>query len=165
MTAFLQKNEPAPRLRIYGAGHVGTELARVADIAGFSVTVVDGRAEWADPARFPDSISVLDAEPEDDVRQVEASDYVVVVTHSHPLDEALIRSLLPTEPTYLGLIGSRGKWARFSQRLEARGLSEALLDQVRCPVGFDIGALSPGEIAVSITAEMVTVRRQSPDGS
>ena len=161
MTAFLQKIEPAPRLRIYGAGHIGTELARVAAIAGFDVTVVDGRAEWADPERFPSTIEVLDVEPEDDIGKQTTFDYVVVVTHSHPLDEALIRKMVEQTPTYLGLIGSRGKWARFSQRLSARGLSEELLSQVHCPVGFDLGGLTPGEIAISVVAEMITARRKN----
>ena len=161
MTAFLQKVESAPRLRIYGAGHVGTELARVADIAGFAVTVVDGRSEWADPTRFPTTVEVIDAEPEDDISEQGKYEYVVVVTHSHPLDEALIRKMLEQGPQYLGLIGSKGKWARFAQRLSARGLSEERLSEVHCPVGFDLGALTPGEIAVSVVAEMITARRQA----
>ena len=160
MTAFLQKIEPAPRLRIYGAGHIGTELARVAAIAGFDVSVIDGREEWANPSRFPDNVTVLDLEPEDDITAQDTFDYVVVVTHSHPLDETIIRKILDEQPSYLGLIGSRGKWARFSKRLMARGLSEEQLSQVHCPVGFDLGGHTPGEIAVSVVAEMITARRK-----
>ncbi len=168
MKVFMQKVEPAPRLWIYGAGHVGTALAAAAQGAGFAVTVVDARAEWADPSRFPADVTVLDAEPEDHLKTAPPPEdaFVVVVTHSHPLDEALIRRLLEAPPRYLGLIGSRGKWARFRQRLSARGVTDDQLAQVRCPVGLDIGAETPAEIAISIVAELVKARRgpkRAPD--
>lgn len=168
MKVFMQKVEPAPRLWIYGAGHVGTALAAAAQGAGFAVTVVDARAEWADPARFPADVTVVDAEPEDHLKATPPPEdaFVVVVTHSHPLDEALIRRLLEAPPRYLGLIGSRGKWARFRQRLSARGVTDDQLAQVRCPVGLDIGAETPAEIAISIVAELVQARRgpkRAPD--
>ncbi len=167
MSVFMEKVEPRPPLRIYGAGHIGTELAAIADRAGFAVTVVDARAEWADPTRFPDSVHVEDAEPEDHLRanMPGPAEFVVVVTHDHPLDEALVRMLLPTSeaaPRYLGLIGSRGKWARFVKRYRARGFSDDQIGRVRCPVGLDLGGTTPAEIAVSIVAELVTVRRGGP---
>lgn len=164
MSVFMEKVEPRPPLRIYGAGHVGTALSAIASAAGFAVTVVDARAEWADPARFPADVAVEDAEPEDHLRAYPPGpgDYVVVVTHDHPLDEALVRLMLPDPPRYLGLIGSRGKWARFVKRYKARGFTEAQLAAVRCPVGLDIGASTPAEIAVSIVAELVAVRRGGP---
>ncbi|MCA9537377.1 MAG: xanthine dehydrogenase accessory protein XdhC [Myxococcales bacterium] len=164
MSVFLEKVEPAPRLRIYGAGHVGAATARVAQLAGFAVRVIDARAEWADPTRFPAEVQVEDAEPEDHLRghPTAADEFVVVVTHDHALDEAMVRHLLGGDLTWLGLIGSRGKWGRFRKRLSARGLDDAALDRVRCPVGLDIGALTPEEIAVSIVAELITVRRGGP---
>lgn len=161
MTVFMQKLEPSARLLIYGAGHVGTALAQLAAAVDFAVTVVDGRAEWADPARFPAGVEVVDAEPEDHVHlhPPAPTDFVVIVTHDHPLDEALVRALAPRPLRYLGLIGSRGKWARFRKRLLARGLEEAQLGRVRCPVGLDIGAETPAEIAVSILAQLIECRR------
>ncbi len=167
MTVFMEKVEPRPPLRIYGAGHVGTALAGIAAAAGFAVTVIDARAEWADPARFADDVAVEDAEPEDHLRAHPPApgEYVVVVTHDHPLDEALVRLMLPaieTAPRYLGLIGSRGKWARFVKRYRARGFDDAQIGRVRCPVGLDIGASTPAEIAVSIVAELVAQRRGGP---
>lgn len=160
MKVFMQKVTPAPRLRIYGAGHVGTALAAMADLAGFEVTVVDARAEWADAARFPSTVTVADEEPEDHLRAQppDADTRVVVVTHSHPLDEALVRMLAQDPPRYLGVIGSRAKWARFVTRLTARGVDAAWLATVRCPMGLDIGAVTPEEIAVSVVAELVAHR-------
>ena len=161
MQVFMQTITPKRALRIYGAGHVGTRLAAMADLAGFAVTVVDARAEWADPARFPDAVTVVDAEPEDHHRAHPAApeEFVVVVTHSHPLDEALVRAMDTQRPAYLGVVGSRGKWARFVNRLSARGVDEAWLATVRCPMGLDIGAVTPEEIAVSVVAELVATHR------
>ena len=161
MAVFLTKLAHAPRLWIYGAGHVGTALAPAALAAGFAVTVVDGRPEWADAARFPADAEVIDADPEDHVRSTPPppEDYVVVMTHSHPLDEALIGHLTPRRGRYLGLIGSRRKRALFERRLLDRGLDPADLAPVRCPVGLPIEAETPAEIAVSIVAELVAVRR------
>ena len=124
--------------------------------------VVDERAEWADPARFPAAARVLDADPRDLLRREppRPTDLVLVVTHDHGLDEALIRLLAPHPVAWLGLVGSRGKWARFRRRLEARDVAPAALDRVRCPVGADIGAVTPAEIAVSIAAELVAHRHK-----
>lgn len=164
MSVFLERVEPATPLRIYGAGHVGTALADIARKAGFAVTVVDGRAEWADPERFADDVTVEDAEPEDHLKAhpPRPGEYLVVVTHDHPLDEALVRQMLAAPPAYLGLIGSRGKWGRFRKRYLARGFTEEQLTTVRCPVGLDIGAMTPAEIAISIIAEMIHHRRGGP---
>jgi xanthine dehydrogenase accessory factor len=160
MTAFLQKVESAPRVWIFGAGHVGAALAEMARRVGFEVVVADPRPEWAAPARFPEGVRVLDVEPEDLVRAEPPApaDYVVITTHDHALDEALVRKLAAHELTYIGLVGSRGKWGRFRKRLRER-VPAAALDRVRCPVGLDIGAATPEEIALSIVGEMVARRR------
>lgn len=159
MTAFLSKHTPAPRLWVYGAGHVGTAVAELAQRAGFAVTVIDERAEWADPARFSPEIDVRDLPPEDLRDGPGPHDWVLITTHDHDLDERLIRRLADQPLHWLGLIGSRGKWARFRRRLEAREVPLAALDRVRCPVGLDLGADGPDEIAVSIVAELITRRR------
>jgi len=161
MRVFMQKVEPQPRLWVFGAGHVGTALAEAAARLAFEVTVVDARAEWVRAERFSEVVRAVDAEPEDHLASNPPSsgDYAVVLTHSHALDETIIRRLEPHELAYLGLIGSRGKWARIRRRLEERGVAETALDRVRCPVGLDIGARTPEEIAISIVAEMIARRR------
>ena len=160
MSVFLEKVDPEPTLWIFGAGHVSTALAPLASQAGFNVTVVDAREEWNDPTRFPDEVTVLDAEPEDHLRTnaPNANDYVVIVTHDHSLDESLIRILAEQPLHFLGMIGSQGKWLRFVSRFNARGMSESSIARVHCPVGLDIGAQTPMEIAVSIVAQLISVR-------
>ena len=127
MSVFLEKVDPGPTLWIFGAGHVGTELAHIAALTGFAVQIVDERDEWADASRFTDAVTVIDVDPEDHIRANPPSpdDYVVVVTHNHALDETLLRKLGEHPVTYLGMIGSRGKWLRFKDRLGARGLDDA----------------------------------------
>ena len=166
MAVFLNKTEPAPRLWIFGAGHVGTELAVLGLRAGFAVTVVDERAEWAAPGRFPPTCEVVDAEPGDLLkrRRPGATEYVVVTTHSHALDEQLMLALSEAPPAYVGLIGSRNKWAKFRARLAERGVAPGFLDQVHSPVGLDIGAVTPAEIAFSVTAELIACRRAAHQG-
>lgn len=164
MTAFLTRTEARPTLWIFGAGHIGTALAAQARLADIGVRVVDDRAEWARPERFDADVQVVDADPEDlldrDGEGPSRGDWAVVTTHSHPLDEALVRRLATRDLGYLGLIGSRAKWARFRARLLDRGVPAEALERVRCPVGLDLGASTPAEIAVSIVAELITVRRR-----
>lgn len=158
MSAFLNKTTPAPSLWIYGGGHVGTALTPAALAAGFAVTVVDEREEWADPARFPAEATVLDVDPETHALPP-ADAYVVVMTHSHPLDEALVERLVARPRRFLGVIGSRRKWALFEKRLTAKGVTADQLAQVESPVGLAIDAQTPAEIAVSIVARLIQVRR------
>lgn len=159
MTAFLNKSTPAPAVWIYGAGHVGTALAKAALAAGFDVTVLDERAEWADPARFDAAITVRDVDLESHPLPPPHV-FVVVMTHSHPLDEALVRGLAAVPRRFLGVIGSRRKWALFEKRLRARGLTPDQLAQVESPVGLSIDAQTPAEIAISVLARLIQVRRQ-----
>ncbi len=162
MTAFLQKVEPAPRLFIFGAGHVGAALARVALETELEVHVIDARTDWLNRERFPEGVTLHDAESEDFIAQrpPNAADYAVITTHSHPLDQALTQALAPLSLAFLGLIGSRAKWARFRARLVERGLTAEQLDSVQCPVGLELGATTPAEIAVSIVAALVQRRRR-----
>ena len=161
MSVFLEKIEPEPRLIIFGAGHVATVLAQIAQLAHFRVTVVDDRPEWCDSARFPSGVSACLTDPEDYLRETPLNehDFVAVMTHSHALDETIIRKLADQPLRYLGMIGSRGKWARFKKRLGARAVSEGHLSRVVCPIGVDIAALTPAEIAISVVAQLVASRR------
>jgi len=160
MKVFLEKHGAPVRLTVFGAGHVAKELAALASKVGFRVTVVDARPEWASTERFP-GCEVLLRDPADHARAVTGGpqDYFCVTTHDHPLDQAVVEALLNKPSAYLGVIGSRRKAERFRMRLKAGGAEDAALARLRSPMGLAIGALTPEEIAVSIIAELVQVRR------
>jgi xanthine dehydrogenase accessory factor len=161
MSVFLERHGGAARLWIFGAGHVGKELAALAKRVGFHVTVVDERTEWANRERFPEADAVRIQHPVDVARELPGSvaDYFCVTTHDHPLDQAILEVLLRKPSAYLGVIGSRRKAERFRQRLLAGGFTEAELARVRTPMGLPIRALTAEEIAVSIVGELIQVRR------
>ncbi|WNG42498.1 xanthine dehydrogenase accessory protein XdhC [Archangium violaceum] len=163
MKVFLEKHGAPPRLTVFGAGHVALELASLAHRVGFRVTVVDARPEWANPERFPDC-ELLVKDPADHARALPGGPehYFCVTTHDHPLDQAVVEALLDKSSAYLGVIGSRRKAERFRMRLRAAGFTEPAVERLRSPMGVDIGALTPQEIAVSIVGELIQVRRQPP---
>jgi xanthine dehydrogenase accessory factor len=160
MTLHLEVVSAAPSLLVVGAGHIGRSVALLARGCGFVVTVIDERPEWADPARFP-GVRVQCRGPEEYLREHPRGprDYVVVVTHDHPLDQRVVESLLGRPPSFLGMVGSIPKHRKFVQRLRARGFDEAAIARLRTPLGVEIGASTPEEIAVSIVAELIATRR------
>lgn len=159
MEVFLEAIEAAPRLLLFGAGHVGKPTAALARTVGFDVAVFDARPELNTAERFPGCRCKL-GDPAAALRQIELTegDHVLIVTHEHRLDEQLLGVALGGRPGYVGLVGSRRKVLRFVQRLTKQ--NPALdLTRVYAPVGIDVGAVSPEEIAVSIVAELVALRR------
>lgn len=160
MTVFLEKHAASAKLFVFGAGHVGKELAALAANAGFDVTVVDERRELLTAERFP-AVRRRVEPPEHVAKSLAGGSdtYCCVATHDHPLDQACVEALLRTPLKYLGVIGSRRKAERFRQRLEAAGFTKDELARFESPMGVDIGALTPQEIAVSIVARLIAVRR------
>jgi len=169
MKIFFERVRGAERLVIFGGGHIGRALAETAARVGFEVTVVDQREEWARAERFPAARQVVNEEPEVVLPELllDESTYCVVVTHDHPLDQALVKALLGSRAGFVGLVASRTKRNKFVIRLRAQGMSEERLSRLRSPLGLDLGAVTPEEIALSITAELVAVRRGvlPPDAS
>jgi len=161
MEVFLEKHAGAARLVVLGAGHVGKEVATLAAAAGFTVEVVDERTDWATAARFPSGVKLTVQDPAAFAREHEGGDdcYFCIVTHDHPLDQACIEALLRKKAAYLGVIGSRRKAERFKLRLTAAGFTPDELSRMKSPMGLPIAALTPAEIAVSIVAELISVRR------
>ncbi len=152
---------PAPRLYVIGAGHVGWHLANAAIDSGFRVHVVDDREKFANAERFPAADAIV-VEPIAEwlhAAEIPASAYVVIVTRGHQNDLEAMRALAARDLRYLGLIGSRAKIARIRTMLLAEGMPPECLDRVHAPIGLDIGAVTPAEIAVSILAELIAVRR------
>jgi xanthine dehydrogenase accessory factor len=151
---------PSPRLFIIGAGHVGYHLARVAADVGFHIHVVDDREKFASADRFPGADIVVEPIPDWLHRaELPASAYVVVVTRGHQHDLEAMRALAARDLKYLGLIGSRAKVARIYEALLAEAMPPECLQRVHAPIGLDIGAVTPAEIAISILAELIAVTR------
>jgi xanthine dehydrogenase accessory factor len=161
MTFFIEALRLRPPLVLFGGGHVGQALCRVATTAGFEVTVADPREELLVAERFPDAASLLDDyEAEDMARLPFGPDaFVVIATHDHQIDQQLVERVLARDFRWAALVGSQRKAALTRERCLNKGIAEALVDRLRCPAGLDIGAETPEEIAVSIVAEMVQVRR------
>jgi xanthine dehydrogenase accessory factor len=153
------------RLVIIGAGHVGLALARLADFAGFGVAIVDERKELATRERFPmaealycedDLIEAMGKLPQD------SDAAIVIATHSD--DERALRSMIARPWSYLGMLGSRRKITLLTEKLKSEGLAPGLLAKVRAPIGLDIEAETPEEIAVSIIAEILSDARSAQGG-
>jgi xanthine dehydrogenase accessory factor len=166
MEVFIEPIEPSPAVYIFGAGHVGQFVGRVAHDAGFRVHVVDDREKFANRERFPEAAEIV----VDDIPSwlantpLPASAYAVVVTRGHRHDLDALRALAPRNLRYLGLIGSRAKVKRIYDVLVEDGtVGIEQLQNVHAPIGLDIGAVTPQEIAVSIVAELIAVRRGKAD--
>lgn len=161
MDVFIDPVLPVPRVYVLGAGHVGRHAAALASLVGFDVTVVDDRPSFANPAHFPAGVGVEVADIPEwlTTAAVSTRDCLVIVTRGHREDLATLREAVRRPAAYIGLIGSRAKVARLYAILEAEGVDRAALEVVRSPIGLDIGAVTPEEIAVSIVAELVAHRR------
>lgn len=160
MDVYLEPLRPTDRLLLFGAGHVARPTALFAREAGWAVTVVDDRDELNTEERFPGCERVV-KDPRAYARALtgDPRTWVFIVTHEHQLDQDVLESCLPHAWAWLGMIGSKTKVARFRLRLEAAGVPREALARVSAPVGLDLGAETPEEIAISVLAELVRVRR------
>jgi xanthine dehydrogenase accessory factor len=158
MEVFIEPLDGSARLVVFGAGHVACATARLAQRIGFRLVIVDEREELNSEERFPGCTRLLDAY-DDALRRLEprATDWMLVMTHDHRLDEETLAKALAGPHRYIGMIGSRRKVLRITQRIEAR-YGAPMLARVFAPVGLDLGALGPEEIAVSIAAELIALR-------
>jgi xanthine dehydrogenase accessory factor len=160
MDVYIEPIEPSPELYVIGAGHVGFHLARVAHEVGFRVHVVDDREKFANAERFPSATEILVEDIPAWIARTSLPPYayVVIVTRGHTNDLEALRGLAPRDLRYLGLIGSRAKVARIYAELAADHLPPDVLRRVHAPIGLDIGAVTPQEIAISIVAEIIAVK-------
>ncbi len=163
--AYVDEIEPAPRLVIAGAGHVGQALADVAATLGFEVTIIDDRADCASAERFPRANHRVVGEIETELSRlpIDARMYVVIVTRGHRHDGKALAAVLDSPAKYVGLIGSKRKVMTIFADLLAQGADLDALCKVHAPVGLEIGAVTVPEIALSIAAELIAVRRGRDD--
>jgi len=163
MEIFVEPILPTPRLWLLGAGHVAKPTATLARSVGFEVHVIDEREELNTAERFPECQRVL-GDPADELRKATLgeADWVLIMTHDHQLDEAALAAAAGKNAQYVGLVGSKRKVFRLVERVRERRAGDFPLERVFAPVGLDIGAVSPEEIAVSIVAELVALRHGRP---
>src|SRR5271165_2135428 len=160
---FLEPVLPPALLYIFGAGHVAYNLYKVAIIAGFDVVMVDDRESYANRERFPDAREVIAEDFEAATARLDPpeSSHIVIVTRGHRDDMRVLRWAVNTRARYLGMIGSRRKTISIYKELEKEGIPAEKFANVHAPVGLEIGAVTPEEIAVAIVAEMIAVRRRA----
>ena len=161
---LFERLEPPPRLVVCGAGHVGASLAKLAAFAGYHTTLIDDRADFLKRERFPENeIDLVVADEWNSaVREAIGNGRgvsVAVVTRGHNEDEQCMQAVVRANPDYVGLIGSKRRTSIVIERLRETGISEEQLRNIRAPIGLDIGAVSPEEVALSIMAEIIAERR------
>ena len=161
LSLFVDVTFPAPRLIAFGAVDFAAALCRLARAAGWRPFVVDPRARFAQPARFPDAEEVVAAWPEDAFQRlggIDRATAIAVLTHDPKLDDAALIIALRSQAAYIGAMGSRRAQDSRRERLLAKGVEESELERISAPIGLDLGALTAEETALSIMAEIVAMR-------
>jgi xanthine dehydrogenase accessory factor len=158
---FIEPILTLPTLYIFGGGHISLPLAKIGKLLGFKIAVIDDRAEFANTDRFPEADITL----ADDFTKtfpkikIDKSSYIVIVTRGHQHDELVLEWAMGTKAKYIGMIGSKTKVKAIFSHLQAKGITKEQLNRVHAPIGLKIEAQTPEEIAVSIIAEIIMVRR------
>lgn len=155
---------PLPEMIILGGGHVAQPLAALAKMVGFQVTVIDDRPDFASQERFPQADRIICADFAQALKEIQVGpqSYLVIVTRGHQYDYFCLRETIGLPAAYIGMIGSRTKVRGTKKRLLEEGIDPELIEQVHAPIGINIGAETPEEIAVSIMAEIIAIRRGRP---
>jgi len=160
---YIEPVEPLPQAFLFGAGHISKSLARLCSMLGFSVTVIDDRESFANRERFPDADEIIAGNYEEIFPKlpVNSTSYLIIVTRGHRDDMRVLRWAATTPAAYVAMVGSRRKVISVVRELVREGMDPELFRRVHAPMGLDIGAVTPEEIAVSVAAEMIAVRRRA----
>ncbi len=163
LEVFVEPVLPVSALYIFGAGHVAHSIHRIATIAGFETSIVDDRESYANRERFPEAREVIAEDFEQAMARLHPAEnsYIVIVTRGHKDDMRVLKWAAETRARYVGMIGSQRKTIAIYNELVAQGVDPESLKRVHAPMGLDIGAMTPEEIAVSIVAEMIAMRRRA----
>ncbi len=163
LDVFVEPVLPIPRAFIFGAGHISKSLSKVANLAGFATVIIDNRESFANRERFPEAADVYAEEYEDVFPKlpINESSYLIIVTRGHRDDMRVLKLAIDTTARYIAMIGSKRKVINVIRELEKEGVSRAAFERIFAPMGLDIGAISPEEIAISVAAEMIAVRRNA----
>jgi xanthine dehydrogenase accessory factor len=161
LNIFVEPIIPHPQAFIFGGGHVSKGISRIASLAGFQTTIIDNREAFANAERFPEAVNTHAEEYEDvfGKLQVNSATYIIIVTRGHRDDMRVLRWAVNTNAKYIAMIGSKRKTISVVKELEKEGIARDAFDKVFAPMGLEIGAETPEEIAISVVAEMIAVRR------
>jgi len=161
LDVFVEPVMPVPYAFIFGAGHISKSLSKVATLAGFATVVVDNRETFANRERFPEAAEVHAAEYEEvfPALAIHEGSYVIIVTRGHRDDMRILKLAIETPARYIAMIGSKRKVLNVIRELEKEGIPRSAFERMHAPMGLDIGAISPEEIAIAVAAEMIAVRR------
>jgi xanthine dehydrogenase accessory factor len=164
LSVFVEPVVPQPRAFIFGAGHISKSISKVATLAGFATVVVDNREAFANRERFPEADEVHAEEYEEVFPKLNIRDtsYLIIVTRGHRDDMRVMRWAVGTNAKYIAMIGSKRKVIGVVKELEKEGISREAFERTFAPMGLEIGAITPEEIAISVVGEMIAVRR-APD--
>ncbi|MDD2251573.1 MAG: XdhC/CoxI family protein [Dehalococcoidales bacterium] len=160
---FIEPVLQSPSLFIFGAGHIAYTLSKMAQMAGYKVTIIDDRPGFATPERYPEAEKTLTTSFGSSFKELNISkwSFIVIVTYGHQADEVVLEEALKTPARYIGMIGSKSKNQAVYDSLKSRGVTEEQISRVYAPIGTRINAHTPEEIAVSILGQMIQVRRSS----
>ena len=163
LDVFVEPVLPIPRAFIFGAGHISKSLSKVANLAGFATVVIDNRESFANRERFPEAAEVFAEEYEEVFPKLNINEnsYIIIVTRGHRDDMRVLKLAIGTQARYLAMIGSKRKVINVIRELEKEGVPRASFERIFAPMGFNIGAVSPEEIAIAVAAEMIAVRRNA----
>jgi xanthine dehydrogenase accessory factor len=163
LDVFVEPVLPLPHAFIFGAGHISKSLSKVANLAGFATVVIDNRESFANRERFPEAEAVHAEEYEEVFPKlaINETSYIIIVTRGHRDDMRVLKLALATPARYMAMIGSKRKVINVIRELEKEGLPREAFERIHAPMGLDIGAISPEEIAISVAAEMIAVRRKA----
>jgi xanthine dehydrogenase accessory factor len=165
VTVSILVHRPLPHLLLYGGGHCGKALADMAAVLDWDVTVIDPRGEYANPERFPHAVETIDGDPVAWTRTADLGSYThaYLLGHSWEIDVDVLAALLPRFPRFVGAIGSQSKRHHIHQELRKRGIPARDIERLVCPIGTDIGAEAPEEIAVAVAAEVISTLKRSDE--
>ncbi|MEO5924941.1 MAG: XdhC/CoxI family protein [Bryobacteraceae bacterium] len=161
LNIFVEPIIPHPQAFIFGGGHVSKGISRIATLAGFQTSIIDDREAFANAERFPEAVATYadDYESVFGKLQINSATYIIIVTRGHRDDMRVLRWAVNTPAKYIAMIGSKRKTISVVKELEKEGIAREAFDKVCAPMGLEIGAETPEEIAISVVAEMIAVRR------
>ncbi|HVN77654.1 MAG TPA: XdhC/CoxI family protein [Terriglobia bacterium] len=161
---FIEPILATPTAYIFGAGHISKSMSKIATLAGFNTVIIDNRVQFANAERFPEAVEIYSNTFEEAFDKVKPNEfsYLIIATRGHLEDQNVLRWAVRTQARYIGMIGSQFKRKAIFQNLKEEGVTEAQLSRVFSPMGIDIQAILPEEIAVSVVAQLISIRRSRP---